>query len=180
MKWITSAGGPLLFIAESNFAQWGGCLALGAPSREEDRTDVSTDYDRACNVREYVGLIQVGTQHALVLGGEPMSTTWVRTDGEAVGMFVRWIYAEDDAAVELALAQIPSTIFKGATVRATLQSKEYWLLDSAIDGAWPDFSDFVKVVLAPGDYDVETAVYSPNPETCLVLNRLVLLEEGKR
>ena len=61
---------------------------------ETDPNDPATDYDRACDVNYYLGLIEIGAGKGLVLGGEPLSTAWWPSgslgneDGHAPGNLV--------------------------------------------------------------------------------------------
>ena len=46
MSWVSSEGGPLILIGKSDLSNWEGIDGF--------------DYDRACPVEDYVGVIEVG------------------------------------------------------------------------------------------------------------------------
>ncbi|MEU9197905.1 Imm21 family immunity protein [Streptomyces hundungensis] len=128
--WVQSMGGPLIVIPASALNQWGGYtedgIILGG-------TDVPDDYDRACDVENWAGVIDVGTEASgLVLGDEPATTCYLSEQY----VFVRWLAADSDAdLVEAARAvlNVPATDWENCGVWETDGSAI--LLDSAVAGA---------------------------------------------
>src|SRR5687767_15306764 len=92
LTWITSAGGPLILLEKQLLSHWHGT-----------ETD---DYDRSCGIDDYLGLLDVGSGRALVLGEEPMPTAWQFLSGPAEGMLIRWQWADDDESVVEAIADL--------------------------------------------------------------------------
>src|SRR5689334_17973405 len=89
MQWVESAGGPLIVVPLELAQSWRGIEAVPG--------DPVTDYDRACDVDDYLGVLEVGPGRGLVLGDEPMRTAFVPSaDG---GILVRWGYAPSEDAV---------------------------------------------------------------------------------
>ena len=83
MAWIESAGGPLVVLPRSLRSAWMGVAA--------------DDYDAACSVDGYLGLLRRPWGDALVLGDEPLRTSVVqRHDGLAI---VRWRFAPGTSAL---------------------------------------------------------------------------------
>lgn len=97
LSWVESAGGPLLVAPRSALSCWGGS------TDDDGAVETWGDYGRACTVEGYIGLVAIGTQHALVLGDEPAPTTYL--PGER--LFLRWAaaYSESElvAAAERAV-----------------------------------------------------------------------------
>jgi hypothetical protein len=60
-----------------------------------DVTDAKTDYDRACAVSEYAGVIRCGPGNVLVLGDEPMQSAFI-DGGENQLAIARWVYSQSD------------------------------------------------------------------------------------
>ncbi|MEY9904864.1 hypothetical protein ABIA35_001080 [Catenulispora sp. MAP12-49] len=85
--WVENEGGPLLVAPESELAHWGGSTGDDGP------VETWGDYGRACSVRGYLGLVDVGGQQALVLGDEPAPTTYLAEER----MFLRWVAADSEA-----------------------------------------------------------------------------------
>jgi hypothetical protein len=83
LKWIESTGGPLLLLERALLPYWHGSFG---------NTTAATDYDRACEIADYVGAIEVGSGIGVVLGEEPFSTTWWRSSEELRNScIVRWV-----------------------------------------------------------------------------------------
>ncbi|MGI5507600.1 Imm21 family immunity protein [Streptomyces sp. CA-106131] len=157
VEWVESSGGPLVVIPESALPSW-----LGADSDEH-----RADYESACEVDDWIGLISVGQEFGLVLGGEPASTAFLPQHG----LFVRWCAAESEAeflegvgaAIEVAVWE-PELLWdvSGPVV----------LPDAVWSGSEFEGEDHVRVALEPGRYAVCAAYVEPNPLTSLVLVQL--------
>src|SRR5215510_13183631 len=121
LRWINSAGGPLLLVSGEYLPFWGGV----APPPDERLIEATfrwmgpgtpaTDYDRACDVQGYLGLLDIGAGHGLVLGDAPDATAWQAFatfgDGEEVmgGILIRCVYANSDADVRAAVDHLPES-----------------------------------------------------------------------
>src|SRR5947209_6843792 len=104
MLWVSSEGGPLLLLPKSALDQWDGCTARHSGAHVHPESD----YQRACKIRSYIGLIRVGTVEAVVLG-EPMQTTWSSSPAHP-GMLVQWMYADDERDVVHYLETLPDSL----------------------------------------------------------------------
>jgi hypothetical protein len=104
---IQSGGGPLILLPENLLHLWEGCFPpsggrkVEASFRWAHPAAPATDYDRACDVRGYWGIVPVGNGCGLVLGGEPLLTYVAPAPDGAV--LVRWRYAESKARLGEAL-----------------------------------------------------------------------------
>src|SRR5260370_41091178 len=82
LQWMQSNGGPLLLVSGEPLPSWEGTefpsdgRQIEAQFRWNGQAAPATGYDRACDVKEYVGLLTIGVGQGLVLGDEPLSTTW--------------------------------------------------------------------------------------------------------
>jgi hypothetical protein len=128
---------------------------------------MSCDYDRACDVEGFVGLLPVGDTRALVLGDDPASTTYLPEHG----VFVRWCAAESEDEL---LSVVPA-----ALADAVWEPEAHWnvpgpvvLFDAAWPGAASENTDHLRVVLEPGRYAVRAARVEPGPETWVGLVQL--------
>ncbi|MFF6996537.1 immunity 21 family protein [Streptomyces sp. NPDC008313] len=158
VEWVESGGGPLIVVPEVVLPFWSGA----------DGDEMSSDYDRACDVDGAVGLVPVGDTRALVLGDEPAATAYLPEHG----VFVRWSAADSEAGL---LACVPAALHS-----ADWGPQAHWdvpgdvlLFDAAHTG--PDAEraeDHVRVALAPGRYAVRAASARPAPGTSLHLVRL--------
>ncbi|MET7511892.1 immunity 21 family protein [Streptomyces sp. NPDC005480] len=154
VQWVESGGGPLIVVPVVALPSWSG----GDGDRPE------TDYDRACGVDGYAGLVTVGRSRALVLGDEPASTSFLPERG----VFVRWCAAESEEelldSVDAALAD------------AVWEPEQRWDVPGSVflfDSAWPggelEPENHLRVELKPGRYGVRGTYVEPNPRTSLIL-----------
>lgn len=124
---------------------------------------VASDHDRACDIEAPLGPLAVGAGYGVVLGDEPLGTTWFPDSEHRGGMIVRWRYAPDRAAVIAALARLPGAIRGAAAFSFPSRPGK------------PRFSTApvpVTLALAPGACRPETADYTPADELALPLHRL--------
>ncbi|AVH60149.1 MULTISPECIES: immunity 21 family protein [Streptomyces] len=157
VEWVESGGGPLIAIPEVVLPFWAGA----------NGDDLSSDYDRACDVDGFFGLLPVGDTWALVLGDEPASTSYLPEHGT----FVRWCAA---ASEDELLSGVPA-----ALATAVWEPEVEWNVPGPVvlfDAAWPgpasERTDHLKVALEPGRYAVRAAYVEPGPETWVGLVQL--------
>ncbi|WP_327736162.1 immunity 21 family protein [Streptomyces nojiriensis] len=161
VDWVESGGGPLVVVPADVLARWEGADSEGPES----------DYDRACAVFGYTGLLAVGPSHALVLGDEPSSTVFLPEHG----VFVRWVAAESEAEL---LGSVGA-----ALADAAWEDGQVWDVPGPVvlfDSAWPgsdvEPDNHARVDLEAGRYEVRAALAEPNSETAFQLVQLVRLD----
>ena len=99
--WVTGDGGPLIMMEEAVLDFWEGSDAPsgGRVVNAESRwgLDVATDYDKACDVNDLAGAIDINRGRAFVLStnGDAMAT-WVPNFEGFAGAFVEWGYADNE------------------------------------------------------------------------------------
>ncbi|MFB6827097.1 Imm21 family immunity protein [Streptomyces virginiae] len=166
VDWVESGGGPLVVVPAEVLDRWEGADGEGPES----------DYDRACAVVDRTGLLTVGPSHALVLGDEPSSTTFLPEHG----VFVRWVAAESEAEL---LAGVEAVVKDGdENDDVVWEDGKVWevpgpvvLFDSAWPGAEVEPDNHARVELTPGRYAVRAASARPNADTTFQLVQLVRL-----
>ncbi len=164
MKWIESAGGPLVMIGESSVSDWSGIEYVGD----------STDYQRACSIEDYLGIIEVQSGSAIVFGDEPLRTCWI-PDGKRGGVIVRWIYGQDETSlIEIALTGPGSGQFELVSEDSFRSRDEvHRLFDAAIPGGLLRSEEHLSLNLAIGSYAIKTMVVRvETPETAVLLHEL--------
>lgn len=78
LKWVASEGGPLILISDKSKNLWSGILKRSSylANKIEEADDFldadEADYGKACLVQDYLGVVNVGNDTALVLGDEPL------------------------------------------------------------------------------------------------------------
>ncbi|MGI5452902.1 immunity 21 family protein [Streptomyces sp. CA-249302] len=157
LDWVESGGGPLIAVPEAVLPFWAGA----------DGEENASDYDRACEVDGFVGLLPVGDSAALVLGDEPASTAFLPEHGT----FVRWCAANSEDELLAEVPQALATAEWGEEVRWQVPG-DVLLFDCAWPGTDTERTDSLKVALEPGRYAVRAANVQPGPETWLGLVQL--------
>lgn len=159
--WVTSLGGPLILIPESACPLWGGT----PPNYPDDEGD----YGRACQVEDYIGLIDVGHTTALVLGDHPARTTFLPDHN----VLLREIAGgDDDEVLAAALEHLPTIQWESQLTWEI--SEPVILFDSAraYTHVVSANEEQLRIDLAPGNYVAEAA-YLKVPDTAyLILVRL--------
>ncbi len=161
--WLESTGGPLILLEENLIPYWRGYLS-GSESG-------LTDYERACEVSDYLGSIEVASGSGVLLGEEPYSTSWWQSRELDYGLIVRWVYAENEAAVIQALTSLSNRDWERTDVECEVTEGKLWLFDSAVPGN--SIEDSILVRIPKGSYVAETLHYNPTSDTSLILHRLV-------
>lgn len=158
LTWVTSAGGPLILVAESDCPKWGG-----AP---RNYPDDEGDYGRACEVEGYIGLINVGDSQALVLGDMPARTTFL----PQLNVLVREIAGDDEAELpDLVAGLLPNVDWEPGPIWNV--TEPVILFDSVYDSTEIENEEHLRVELATGEYVIE-AGYVETPGEYLILVRL--------
>ncbi|WP_328890407.1 Imm21 family immunity protein [Streptomyces sp. NBC_00316] len=112
LLWVESGGGPLVVVPESALASW--CTDTEATSADE--FSGWGDYDRACQIDDYIGTLHVGCAEALVLADSPDTTTFLPDRM----LFIRWSGADSESDILAAL--------EPALTLAEWQSPVQWTL----------------------------------------------------
>lgn len=182
MTWVGTDGGPLIAIPAEIASHWRGGEGVNFPPQDLDRwwenLDLSgSDYGRACGINDYLGTLEVGPGRALILNDEPMPTAFLPNAGG--GIVVRWMYAEDEGAVRRVVRSIPESIWEPTPHTIVVAREGVLVFDSAYPGddlptspGEEATAPWLRLGLPPGPYHVDTADYSPDESTRLILHRL--------
>jgi hypothetical protein len=133
MEWIKSGGGPLVCVERELAHLWRGTLVSGG---EDAPALAVSDYERACQVRDYLGVANLNHGSALILGDMPLATSvWIDSSGR-VGI-VRLFYLDRDADVSSILGKIDDSLFNDPdeTLNFEVASNQMMIFDSAASGA---------------------------------------------
>jgi hypothetical protein len=175
MKWLRSAGGPLLFLPETLLKKWNGILDESGTDAFEPAGGSSTDYDRACAATEYIELIPVGDGAGIILGDEPLPTTWRPPADRRWGCFVCWAWENAEESVAAAFARFAESDFQATGLIFNMACDRGVLFDSACPGNDVHKDDFLEIDLAHGSYEVQTGFTKHDGRNGLILHRLVAL-----
>lgn len=164
LNWIDSAGGPLIVMERKSVHNW-----LGSSGTRVNVEENITDYDRACNVDDYVGVIIVGQEQALVLNDEPMQTVWWKNEDNHEGLLVRWQWAGSEDDVIHSLEKLDNIIWENTGLKINFSEGNLIMFDSACRYDEIDLSSSIKV--QSGTHHILTAFWQPNESISLVLHR---------
>jgi hypothetical protein len=180
LKWIDSEGGPLILISDKTVGLWSGILKRSAylANIEDDADDFldpeEADYGKACLFKDYLGLLNINNEDVLILGGEPMLTTFLISSGKPV--LARWYYGEDEVFVDETLLNIDLNSIDNWKFSLTinLTSDKQLLFDSAYSESMlnKQQQDYLQINIKSGEYKVSTSVYEPDNKTKLILHKL--------
>jgi len=168
LTWISTHGGPLILLEKSLLPFWKGNADTTGIDGALERGEL-TDYDRACAIEDYLGTIPVGSGTALVLGDEPMQTSWFPLTRDT-GILVRWEWAADETSVLKTLREVPEESWQPTGVTVEAKSEPLVLFDSAYLG--DEIETSLSISLPSQLYSVDTAHWQPDDETSLILHRL--------
>ncbi len=165
-KWITSEGGPYILATRNSALAWLGIQGLSAG----DESQYDNDYERACEVNDYVSVI-AGTSHEiLVVGNGPEDTAWLSRAPDDI-LLVKWIGADSDQQVWEALQCLDFESFETLPISFTVFEPKMFLFDSA--SRLVDIGDnCLELTFEPGCYGLSVLNYKPNDRLELDLIRL--------
>ena len=162
MHWISSYGGPFVVIPRTIAEAWTG--------------NSSDDYDIACGVVGFVGVIKKLGYEVFVLGDEPARTSIFETGGRS--FIVRCLAANSESAIELACLSICGRLEDAADIEDVdercsfvVSDPDFIIMDSVLDGACPE-EKVLPFKLAEGRYEVRT-YYFENDDVELLVHDFV-------
>ncbi|MFJ2745689.1 Imm21 family immunity protein [Streptomyces sp. NPDC087440] len=158
LTWLDTEGGPFIVVPRTALPHWSG---------PED------DYDRACEVMDFVGVLELPDgAEALVLGDEPLSTSYLPEHR----VLVRWHYAEsEEGVVDIIRTGLSTAEWKEGPVLST--TGELVMFDAAYFGTEVGtLTGSTSLDLAAGRYRVDSASIEPNSLTSFRVHRFVELD----
>lgn len=162
LLWL-EGGGPFVILPRDRAASWRGLKHDDGPS----------DFDRACDVDDYLGLMAHDGVPTLVLGDDPFPTTYLPAPAFGGGYIVRILWGDDrDAAIE-AVHSAASSAWTPEEFTFSSKSGELMLFDAAHPAESAPKSITIK--LGPGPYAIATANIQPDESMCLLVHRFVPL-----
>ncbi|MCE9581255.1 MAG: immunity 21 family protein [Planctomycetes bacterium] len=162
LTWVNSYGGPLVLVPKGLVSSWRGVTGSSTGSRKND-------YERACEVMDWAGIVPVFAASALVLANERTPTTW--WPNARGGFLVCWHCAEDEESVVSHLRNGMPPIFEATGLTIQIPPEGALLFDSAEPGS--DIrGDRLEIKPVPGVVKVETLMWEPDDLTSLLLYRL--------
>ena len=161
LQWVSGDGGPLILMEERLLPYWEGSDAPsnGRIVEAESRwgLNVATDYDLACDVQGWAGVIRVHDGNALVLSasGDAMAT-WVSEFEGVEGVVVEWEYADSEEGLIAAVKELLGAGESSATNEMYIKESPIVLFVAAERGD-EDMYGRQAIHIPTGKYSVTTA-----------------------
>ncbi|WP_309896650.1 Imm21 family immunity protein [Archangium sp.] len=120
---------------------------------------VPSDYELACGVEGFAGVIEKAGCQVLVLGDEPLQTAVSLLNGKPC--LVRWVYAPSPDVAETAVGAMQSVHLRGPLESSTirLENSPLILMDAGATGEHP--GDTLELELEPGAYRAHVYEFAP-------------------
>lgn len=142
---------------------------VSATFRWKSQESRACDYDRACDVSDYAGVITVGFGEGLVLNDAPCATAWLpRHSG---GILARWEHADTDGAMQTALARIPDGLQWEPKGVLRIVGSPQVLFNSGEPGV-EQLQPRLTLQIPVGVYSVLWTRFAPDPATAAGLIQL--------
>jgi Immunity protein 21 len=162
LRWIETTGGPLI-CGEQPFA----CGWLGIEGNSDPDDGSGTDYDRACEARDYVEVMTCNGGRVLILDDEPLASTFITTKRGELAV-ARWASAKSEDVAEAVLAEFVEGSRLEEPKRLEVGGDTLWLFDSPLRG---DKAERLEAHVAPGVYWVTTEALEEDGVYSFVLHR---------
>lgn len=178
MQTIRSDGGPLLCVTRQAAKSWQG--TFGQSPDDGKGQSSQTDYEKACEIADYIGKVICGNEEALVLGDMPLETMVGHTADQAP--FILRVYYMDPGTDPVTLLKASNKINNASTLEAmdiNMAGGDYLIFDSAMPGSLVGES-FIQFNLPPGKYRVLTKRIEPNDRTSVLVHQFASIEGRER
>jgi hypothetical protein len=173
LAWVNTTGGPRLVLPERYAAAWEGCYAPSGGRTVEaafrfNPEGPATDYDRACDVSGWLGVIGVGRGQALVLSGDRTPAAYYRWRRRH--FLLQWIYADSETELLDHFHDIQAGLpVEGEDVFRHPGGKLYLMDSTDRPGRW--LVQHTEFELPRGRYRVLTG-HSETKKTYLIVHQL--------
>jgi hypothetical protein len=164
LNWLECSGGPFILMEKSLLKYWGGYDEEGEPN----------DYDRACEINEYLGIVNVHDGVALIVNTESMQIAINPSIKTNEIMFISWVYANNEQDIINSLKEIPEYIWDNINIKIQIINGDLVLFESVNPGN--DVEEYFNILLEKGNYCVLSGVYNPNKSTRFILYKLIKLD----
>ena len=168
--WVSGDGGPLILMEQKYLANWEGSDAPSNGRVVEANSrwglEAATDYDLACDVEDYLGLIDFSEGKALVLGGDELATTWLPLSENQEGILIRWNYGNSESEVVEFAKFSSDEMEKDENIEFSVNNSKLVLFAAAQSGE-DEVYPRLNFNLSNGNYKIST-IESENERTSVI------------
>jgi hypothetical protein len=169
MRWIKSAGGPLICVEKQWACLWSGVFGNSASS--DSINTALNDYDRACALSDYVGILELHQKHAIILGDMPLETT-VLCLSSGLPLVVRAFYMDPGVDLPKLFAAYGNLSFGDSieSIDFEIESGHMVIFDSAVPGG-QEYDDSLSFEIASGQYRILTKAFELDSLTSVLIHK---------
>lgn len=161
LEWLDRGGGPFVIVPGRELSNWAG---VGSEP---------SDFDRACEVGDYLDTISFAGADALVLGDDPFPTTFLAAPQFGGGYLIRMLWGEDTTRAIEAVHRLEAHDWTREQLTFDAGRGSLVLFDAANAGA--AILHRVDIPVGPGHYAIDSADVQPDESLCLLVHRLIPL-----
>ncbi|GKS85426.1 hypothetical protein AVMA1855_14760 [Acidovorax sp. SUPP1855] len=159
-KWVNTNGGPLVGASENVISNWKGVDGSSSDAAE-------SDYDRACSVIDFLGVVDCGGFPVIVFGDEPLQSAFVHCNDNLV---VRWVSCKSYEIANKVLLEVPVQLPQlQEKLSYSQRDNVFKFFDSVFDGA--EDREGGEFDLSQGDYILTTELYKEDDQYEFIVHR---------
>jgi len=156
-EWINSTGGPLVALEEECANEWTGIQ--GDPS----------DYEIACQTKDYVDIVRLHGSEVLVFGDEPLQTLVAHSETSI--FVVRWMWAESENDVFSEIEKIDQNIFDHTkSINIRWKSQNIVLFDASSENYKEE--SYIRFKVHSNTNQVSSVLWAPNDKMSLLIHKI--------
>jgi frataxin-like iron-binding protein CyaY len=161
MKWISCDGGPHVLMERSCMEQWeagdipSNNRVVKASHIYNEATGIVSDYDLACEINDYIGIIELQSGSAIVINDDVPMSAWV-TDSNGIGyIIILYTWENKDYSNEIPeiINNLEDSDFMLSGILFKVREDELYLFPAS-DRPLDPIYEFVKISIEPGNYKV--------------------------
>jgi hypothetical protein len=170
-----SSGVPIILCPAEIVEYWEGIneprngRVINAKFNLNGPNGVNVDYDRACDAaNDYINIIQIGPNQALVFGEEIPSIYWIASDNFVGGHFVTWTYSAEKELPDfrVLVTTLHNDFFNETACSITCSAQGLLLFPSTNAPMDGKYFQSIEIKCPPGIYGTALGFYE-TPETSI-------------
>jgi Immunity protein 21 len=178
LKWFSWDAHVNVLLPESLAHMWGGSDPPTGDRKVEATFRFAgggpaTDYDRACDIKEPIAMISVGTGTALVISHAPLMTWITQNRGFCLVVALAWGELSDEVALQI-VTDAPDEAFLPAEFRFSTGDLALILQAAADTFGSKHGYGHERIPLKPGSYRVSSAARNADGGAAFMLHRFML------
>lgn len=126
LNWISSTGGPYILTNQFTALEWGGVESISKGSKQQ----YSNDYERACEIKNYCGIIFNQNKPILVIGDTPNDMAVLELKENGI-LLIKWVGAESEEQILASLHNIDNLTFDDQNLSFPIEDENLVVFDAS-------------------------------------------------